>query len=90
MIDHTPGPWVVKTPWGKGSEFRDVVAPGVLGFEARCKRGNANLIAAAPELYKALDALVVAAWPVPRDPHELSIAVRTAKAAIAKAEGRDD
>lgn len=54
MSEHTPGPWVVKTPWGKRSEFRDVVAPGVPGFEARCKRGNANLIAAAPELKEAI------------------------------------
>jgi hypothetical protein len=64
---HTPGPWqafksssrgggyVIDTALGVESTNEYVIADRVIGAQAD---GNARLIAAAPELYEALDALL--------------------------------
>lgn len=87
--NHTPGPWKVY-----GGAYKFVVArpmPNHRPFvcelpdsepETEEERANANLIAAAPEMYKALKA-------VAEDRHACQIMKLRALAAIAKAEGRN-
>ena len=88
----TPGPWSASSVW---SNFqRDVYAGrgvGALGDLVAAGSGaiaaaNARLIAAAPDLYEALNALVLNAPDI--DYHPLSIfahLVENARAALAKA-----
>lgn len=96
-MKHTPGPWSVGWPFaaGEGDEL-DIVAvnKGGIAFlkviptghanNMEVLRANADLIAAAPDLLEALQA-VVDAWN-----HEGTMleAERLTLAAIAKAEGR--
>jgi len=93
---HTPGPWRV-TPScriGNGSAWRDILsdgtefAPSYIG-EALDK--DAALIAAAPDLLAALQALTD--WgrdhTSPKDPNSPHALLVAASAAIARATGRD-
>lgn len=67
-LSTTPGPWeVVVTPRAGGKLWREIVANGVAFVEVRSAGGdsredaaNARLIAAAPELYEALERAVEA------------------------------
>ena len=82
MTKHTPGPWISVPHL---DEFDIFDAPGanrICGYVTT--KQNANIIAAAPEMYKALKAahrslIWVGGSALPR-----------VKAAIAKAEGRDE
>jgi hypothetical protein len=55
---HTPGPWTYSSP---GNVIRQTNGPTVADCNGMAIR-NRNLIAAAPELYEALDALSLAAY----------------------------
>lgn len=87
----TPGPWFVKTtPEGRfGINSRDFyIAETIGGLGPTKTKANANLIAAAPDLLEALEALeaINAHWEAgnfSRQPHLWE----TMKAAIAKAKG---
>ena len=95
MSNHTPGPWAIGPhPGGKwGSSWRDIVANderGPLYITHGLLGGNAELIAAAPEL---LAALREALPHLPRTDKldavlEESTLYDRARAAIAKAEGK--
>src|SRR4051812_37585185 len=79
---HTPGPWLAEADDSSvfDSEGREVADCLTFPFAGEEAEANARLIAAAPELYEALKALIVlsdsAAWD-------------KAFAALAKAEGRN-
>jgi hypothetical protein len=92
---HTPGPWRVNED-AAGITVVDsegwIVAEGIGGFEN--ERGTARLIAAAPELYEALETLFAAfekaaglygPCPLPRE--ELVRACEVTTEALAKARG---
>ena len=70
-MSHTPGPWSIYETAGNGGNIparMEVVAPeserekrliaNIYGFKLPEGRANARLIAAAPELYKALEDLL--------------------------------
>jgi hypothetical protein len=96
---HTPGPWRVAAMRGfagsigvgpKGETAVAVIAADAFPSE---REANARLIAAAPELLAALRAMI-GVWEHgidPSDEQEIGepTAVRWARAAIAKAEGRE-
>lgn len=96
MSAHTPGPWVVTSGYNGRTTVAMVRSPDRTvcveaatdaqppGFDAT--DANARLIAAAPELLKALKEAVAVAR-VARDRHGRSLWVPAAEAAIAKAEG---
>ena len=108
MNKHTPGPWTVDTqersdgdaiaifPSGGGVCICEVVARSGEGRSnpiiQQTAESNAALIASAPELLEALQA-VVKVWEGPRDRTCLAAigfatAITQARAAIAKAEGK--
>ena len=89
---HTPGPW----KWMMGGivgvkrDKHDQTVPSVVNHNGLGRQGtetehNARLIAAAPELLEALDALLNARWQ--GDQTVLTDAQAKARAAIAKARG---
>ena len=91
MSKHTPGPW-------QTSIDGERVLDNTESFVANCKptdsafpmnKANARLIAAAPELLAALKVLTldaaVKSWLEAHDPK----AIEQARAAIARAEGRE-
>lgn len=98
----TPGPWVVREDAFDGfcvhaptiehlTSCGYVIASNVNGDEPRrpkygTPKANASLIAAAPELYEALESLVhaveAARWPLTA---EQMVPLNTARAALAKA-----
>jgi hypothetical protein len=87
---HTPGPWFV-TPDGHAVYEKDVFgyrADTICGLPSRSdsRAANARLIAAAPELLTALEALL------DRDPapplEKIGAVYVNARAAIAKARGQ--
>jgi hypothetical protein len=92
---HTPGPWRVNED-AAGITVVDsegwIVAEGIGGFEN--ERGTARLIAAAPELYEACEAMIRLAdmglEESLREPEEGGnyAAYNRAKAALAKARGQ--
>jgi len=86
MSEHTPGPWIIDSDDGDIIEVvsGDYFIADVHRLEPKDEwRANARLIAAAPELLEALEELV--------DLYEYEDNVsRDARAAIAKARGRDD
>ena len=86
---HTPGPWVVHTFTISGKEKLEVL--DATGTNA-CVRANAHLIAAAPAMYEALQALLalIGDEDLP-DNGELSGAsiCDFARSALAQAEGRE-
>lgn len=91
MSKHTLGPWIVDD---SGDGEYEVWAPNVNTTDAIVTLGmseedaaNAHLIAAAPEMYEALRELCDECDHM-RDDFMRSL-VRHARAALAKAEGRD-
>ena len=105
-MSHTPGPWSIYETAGNGGNIparMEVVAPeserakrliaNIYGFKLPEGRANARLIAAAPELYKALEELRDKVWRIidlHRDSEaraEANVALERANAALAKARG---
>jgi len=82
MSKHTPGPWEINEQY--------IIARSKRGLRTICQWGSytdepdARLIAAAPDLLKALKVLVALHGNGPGD----SVSMDNARAAIAKAEGR--
>lgn len=99
MSKHTPGPWVAVNEGTKAEPMMTVKAARISGQPPRhcvaiCATGdsvqemedaNAALIAAAPDMYEALKAFHPSQIKAQGD---LARAWETARAAIAKAEGR--
>ena len=93
---HTPGPWHSQRPhgsdipvWGVDEKSRGCVALVNMSAERATEAAaNARLIAAAPEMYEALKALVESLdWEAKRSGTTYA-GHEDARAAIAKAEGR--
>ena len=84
---HTPGPWFVRGPYIVAGtwdiELVTHVEPKTLDLASEWK-ANANLIAAAPDLFKACIMLDAA-----RTERELEFALDAATVAIAKAKGEE-
>jgi hypothetical protein len=95
---HTPGPWVARqSAHGPidifDSQERDVVTVYGGGVPSEHKQANARLIAAAPELLdalKAMDAAICEGFETQAGRMAGRKALIAARAAIAKAEGRND
>jgi hypothetical protein len=93
MSEFTPGPWRV-IPWEEKA-IRIVpdayIGPvgEVFGHKGQPMKANANLLAAAPELYEALDTLtlVVGLTPIAGNKAALQEAFDVARAALKKARG---
>ena len=90
---HTPGPWV----W---DSHYDDLRPlwysemsqgfGYLSWDNdETREANAHLIAAAPDLLEALEA-IVATWDGPKYNHFMADNIDLARAAIAKANGQTE
>lgn len=107
MSEHTPGPWVVKrcyrgypqrihAPKGDDTQpglvGKDVTRWGAISLPSSNEgEANARLIAAAPDLLGALEALECAdRAPTAARAMAYDIAMRKARAAIAKARGGDE
>lgn len=101
MSKHTPGPWaVVRTPKGETGPTRIILAGSkdhysgeicVLYTNPDGSTGNADLIAAAPEMLKALkhaEIEIVEYLEFLPKPHDCEKTLAAVRAAIAKAEGR--
>ena len=99
MSDHTPGPWFVsmKPDWdedgGMGPDVYDCDG-GVFAVvddepETLFREADAHLIASAPDLLAATEALlaVLDTWPVSSE--ELEAVYRSAVAAVDRAKGRE-
>lgn len=89
MSKHTPGPWSIQRQNPSPTTGEWMVAgksPGYLAEVRDCGSGpveaNARLIAAAPDLLEALEALITAV-----DASMYGMAIHNARAAIAKAKG---
>jgi hypothetical protein len=91
---HTPGPWTldVQRDGAEGGTWINIEADAILGLvaEAIGCRADAHLIAAAPDLLEALRYFGEKCQANTDDGEETgwNAALRTARAAIAKAEGR--
>ena len=98
---HTPGPWVYESE-GKNNHLgkfcteagelicdfgHDIPYEGVPGNPPDF--ANAHLIAAAPDLLEALEA-IVATWDGPKYNHFMADNIDLARAAIAKAKGQTE
>jgi hypothetical protein len=84
MSKHTPGPWLAREPNGPGMGWR--VGPAWLG-EAPWSdetRADAQLIAAAPDMLAALEAVAETTW----DGTTAKMLREQVLAAIAKAKGQ--
>lgn len=98
-MTHTPGPWSIQWPKHQADEYITILArPGdsegdAIGFLARGwddeQKANALLIAASPELLKALKALVQESLNLTghKPPRYLNQLIKAADRAITKAEG---
>ena len=90
MSEHTPGPWVV----GKGArwiietEGGMPVAAAYTLSETAIRNANAALIAAAPDLLKALEEFLSSYGSIYRG--DMDRAVKLGSAAIAKAKGETE
>lgn len=92
MTKHTPGPWRIAQqsspfPWVIESELREdeiAHAPINSGNTHAEDQANARLIAAAPDLLEALEAVVASASPHPVEHPAMTKAWGIARAAIAK------
>ena len=102
QAQHTPGPWVVYqnaicTDDGKANEIAKLTRYGVwmddgapYGPHNPIGDANARLIAAAPELLAALEAMTAAFdWQAPNANPAINAAVEAAHTAIAKAKGEE-
>lgn len=96
-MSHTPGPWSIYETAGNGGNIparMEVVAPeserakkliaNIYGFKLPEGRANARLIAAAPELYEALEAAYLVLTSQKTRLEEHADAVTLARAALAK------
>lgn len=89
MSKHTPGPWNVAKFNRRIVEIGDVIVCSVAGCfdshlfpsEAQCE-ANTHLIAAAPDLYEALEIAIMRM-------ENLGCDVESEKAALAKARGEE-
>lgn len=93
-MNYTPGPWSVDRPYIRGAER--VIAALEPGRNEVEDAANARLIAAAPELYEALEELRDKVWRI-IDLHRISearaeanMALERANAALAKARGNEE
>ena len=95
-MSHTPGPWATHKTEGNGGNIPDrleIVGPeesrkrsliaSIYGFKLPEGQANARLIAAAPELYEALENLMDFLFHGKKD-HQM---ILKASAALAKARG---
>lgn len=90
MSEHTPGPWTAIqveggewTIWREGTNHFVTETTGTMATEA-----NARLIAAAPDLLEALEALVDPCDCYGRERGDHSVLCNRARDAIAKARGQ--
>jgi len=101
-MSHTPGPWATHKTEGNGGNIPDrleIVGPeegrkrsliaSIYGFKLPEGQANARLIAAAPELYEALEAAYMVLKPQKSRFEEYVNAVTLARAALAKARGEE-
>ena len=92
MSEFTPGPWR-KGDVGEimlNNKYREIISDDgkiglVYGIIDQDNKANANLIAAAPELYAALEKVLNQSWDGPIDAEHY--ARKQAAAALAKARG---
>ena len=101
-MSHTPGPWRVARNWrdklaivGPTNDRVSTASDRICNLPHR-KNGegeaNADLIAAAPELLEALEAVLTVEIPIvtmQEDWHRIKPIVEKARAVIAKAKGSD-
>lgn len=80
MSKHTPGPWIIADDGTIEAKHL-----GRVGFLTHAAPADAALIAAAPEMYEALKGIL---YEFPDDAEDPFIGLQSARAAIAKAEGR--
>lgn len=91
MSNHTPGPWQIYTKRGYSENVRTITGTdhGILAEVYSYDEANARLIAAAPELAEALQAILVMPWTQYPNTRYLSkqeqVAIGLARAALAKA-----
>ena len=94
---HTPGPWVWEH-WKMGLTaqngtsvlaYYDYEGMSLHGKTEDEHEANAHLIAAAPDLLEALEA-IVATWDGPKYNHFMADNIDLARAAIAKANGQTE
>jgi len=97
-MSHTPGPWKVVASGQIGrasaefyiwSSYGDQRSPSVAHIKHSTKQptlANARLIASAPDLLAALEAMLDECYDTERN-DAIRLAVRKARAAIAKAKG---
>lgn len=89
MSNHTPGPWSIKDD-GPREVLKDANGNSLLIFESWTPDDVRPLIAAAPGLLEALKRVEITFGDL--DPssysHGQHVAIKMARAAIAKAEGR--
>lgn len=101
-MSHTPGPWSIHETKGNGGNISDrveIAGPeegrkrsliaSIYGFKLPEGQANARLIAAAPELYEALEAAYMVLKPQKSRFEEYVNAVTLARAALAKARGEE-
>lgn len=97
-MSHTPGPWATHKTEGNGGNIPDrleIVGPeegrkrsliaSIYGFKMPEGQANAQLIAAAPELYEALEDLIGFLFHGKKDRQT----ILRATAALAKARGEE-
>ena len=89
---HTPGPWKVRTAYSNGEPVCYTIHLGQTSIAdvtslSEQDRVNANLIAAAPAMYEALQIMVRAANVDEIDPLVMFASIERAKGALAQAEG---
>lgn len=83
--EHTPGPWT-RTQSGNGDWFKSPHSPYGKDYPIPSSGANFDLMAAAPEMLAALEALVAGNF---GQPYAVSVpALDPARAIIAKARGR--
>lgn len=102
LVEHTPGPWSFAPQTEKGSTLAPDIFPfqietedwvlaeiygDVTALQGAVAQANARLIAAAPDLLKALIWAEAAIAPFSKDPQEKS-GILMVRAAIAKATGQ--
>lgn len=98
-MNHTPGPWATHKTEGNGGNIPDrleIVGPeegrrrsliaSIYGFKLPDGQANAHLIAAAPELYEALENLMDFLFHGKKDRQM----ILRASAALAKARGEEE
>lgn len=97
MSAHTPGPWAATVMHGESRSIIAVMADGPTQV-ATMREGSfadARIIAAAPDLLAALERIANHEWRADRrkrgmiDVFEVETLARIARAAIAKAKGRE-